>query len=490
MKAARFPIAAAAGHAATADAAFEVLEAGGSAVDACIAAALAACVVEPVLAGPMGGGFLMLVPDRGAARVLDGFVQTPRRRVEGEMRAVEADFGDVRQVFHIGAGTIAVPGLMPMLFEAHERAGRIPMPELAQAAIRLARSGHEVSAFQARVAGIVAPVLRATPQAAERFGMAGAQGLAAGDRLTTPELADVLEVASIEGPRLFTEGEVARALLSLDGIALTGEDLRRYRPVWRAPLEVAQRGWRVQVPPAPSIGGAQVALMLDALPDRPSPALLHLVQRELLDLRAAADGPIRFDAGLAAHLRDLMARHAGRLTGTTHVSVTDRDGLGAALTLSNGTGAGVIVPGTGIMPNNMLGEEDLLPHGPGSWTPDTRLASAMCPMALHGPDGAVTMLGSGGSGRIRTALSQVALHVMAGLPLEEAVRAPRLHLDTRDGPVMVEAGDARWMEGLAGDWQLWPEPSMYFGGVHAVRRTPRGGVEAAGDPRRDGAART
>lgn len=490
MKTNRHPIAAATGHRLTTQAAYDVLSAGGTAVDACIAAALMACVVEPVLAGPMGGGFLMLAPSHGAPRVLDGFVQTPRRRIPGDVQQVEADFGDTTQIFHIGAGTVATPGLIPMLFEAHSRAGKMPMRELAQPAIETARNGHVVTALQAEVAQIAAPILTADPRTQQRFGTAE-RIMQAGDTLTTPDLADVLEVLAIEGPRLFTEGEVAQALLSLDGTALTADDLRRYAPKWRDPLQMTRRGWQVSLTPSPSIGGAQIALMLDALPDQVTPALLHLAQIELLNLREKSDTTLRFDPILAAELRKTLARHDARLRGTTHISATDQQGLGAALTLSNGTGAGMIVPGTGIMPNNMLGEEDLLPAGPGSWEQDIRLASAMCPISLRAADGSITMMGSGGSSRIRTALSQTALHLIDGMALEQAILAPRLHLDALNGPVAAEPGGERWydaLRALPADLNLWPDRAMYFGGVHAVRRSPRGQIEAVADPRRDGFA--
>ena len=489
MKANRHPIAAASGHQLTTQATHDVLRAGGSAVDACIAGALMACVVEPVLAAPMGGGFLMLAPLQGATRVLDGFVQTPRQRIPSDIHSIQADFGDITQTFHIGPGTVATPGLIPMLFEAHARAGRMPFTDLAQPAVAMARTGHQVSAFQAEVARITAPILSHQDATQRRFGTAE-QVMQTGDTLTTPALADVLEVLSIEGPRLFSEGEVAQALLSLDGIALSAEDLRRYAPKWREPLHVSRRKWQIALPPSPSIGGAQVALMLDAMPDQITPALLHLIQNELLDLRNGAD-TLRFDPELTAALRKTMLRHAERLRGTTHISATDQNGLGAALTLSNGTGAGVIVPGTGIMPNNMLGEEDLLPDGPGSWQTDERLASAMCPMSIRAPDGSVTMMGSGGSSRIRSALSQTALHLIDGMSLEEAILAPRLHLDALNGPVAAEPGDERWLDALRklpADLTLWPDRAMYFGGVHAVRRSPRGHAEAVADPRRDGFA--
>ena len=181
--------------------------------------------------------------------------------------------------------------------------------------------------------------------------------------------------------------------------------------------------------------------------------------------------------------------------------VVDGTGMGAALTISNGEGNGSIIPGTGIMPNNMLGEDDLVPGDWHSWTPDTRLSSMMTPMAVSWPDGALAMLGSGGSNRIRTALAQVLVNLLdRGMALGEAVEAPRLHVEgglMKSGPPAVDFE----LPGLAeedrvailaafGQARGWAEHSMFYGGVHAAMRDGRGNVRAAGDPRRAGVALT
>ena len=143
----------AAGHDLTAAACEDVLRAGGSAVDAAIAGALVACVAEPVLAGLLGGGFLMVRPAQGRAELLDCFVQTPRRKLpeaELDFRVIQADFGETTQEFHIGAGAIATPGLAPGLAEAHARFGRMPLRDPVAPAVRAAPEGVTVTEFQAR----------------------------------------------------------------------------------------------------------------------------------------------------------------------------------------------------------------------------------------------------------------------------------------------------------------------------------------------------
>jgi gamma-glutamyltranspeptidase/glutathione hydrolase len=199
------------------------------------------------------------------------------------------------------------------------------------------------------------------------------------------------------------------------------------------------------------------------------------------------------------------ARLAGRpaaTRGTTHISAVDAQGNAAALTLSNGEGCGLVAPGTGLMPNNMLGESDLMPGGFHPVPADTRLGSMMAPSMMEWDDGALCALGSGGSNRIRTALAQV-MAQLADAPgtLEDAIAAPRLHVEgqtpdrERGIPDMQVDFEDRLGDQHRGallqaypQARPWAQDSMFFGGVHAVRRNARGAVEAVGDPRRDGAS--
>ncbi len=159
------------------------------------------------------------------------------------------------------------------------------------------------------------------------------------------------------------------------------------------------------------------------------------------------------------------------------------------MTTSNGEGSGWIIPGTGVLANNMLGEDDLHPLGFHRAAPGERVASMMAPSVVVGPDGAVELAaGSGGSKRIRTALTQVISGVVDHRrPLDEAVHAPRLHWD---GEVLqVEPGwDEEALAVLRERWpvNVWSRPDLFFGGVHAV--VP--GREAVGDPRRGATPRS
>jgi len=144
------------------------------------------------------------------------------------------------------------------------------------------------------------------------------------------------------------------------------------------------------------------------------------------------------DAALLEQYRAQVMQHHYCSRGTTHISVVDGEGNLAAMTVSNGEGCGELVNNTGIMLNNVLGEEDLNPGGFFRWRPATRMTSMMAPAALHTPRGRA-VLGSGGSNRLRTAILQVMLNIVDHrMSIEEAVAAPRIHME--HGTLNLEPG--------------------------------------------------
>ncbi len=493
----------AAGHALTADAAAEVLAAGGNAVDGAIAALWMACACEPVLASPGGGGFATILID-GKPCVLDFFVDAPghKRPLEAiEFAEVHADFGTTTQAFHVGAGASAVPGFMPGLFAMHERYGSIPMRELAGPAFIAARDGVSVNAFQSRLFNVVGPILTYTPEAARLFGKTDETKdvFAEGAVMRNGALADALDALAREGERLITHGEIATAMIAQcdsHGGHLSRADLETFEVVWREPLAARIGGLSLAINPPPALGGALVAAMCAGL------AVADEATHPLL-LARAIDTVDRFwreapqDAGRLVGRAGSQGGHVAS-RGTTQVSIIDGQANAVAVTVSNGEGNGRLVSDCGFMINNMLGEEDVNPGGFHAWIPGERLASMMAPGIARGPGGDVLALGSGGSNRIRTAILQVLANVaLRELPLADAVAAPRLHvekgyLDFEDLAVEGLFGEAERAALVAAfeDHTAWPEPSMYYGGVHAALRDASGAVSAAGDARRAGVGRT
>ena len=213
------------------------LAAGGNAFDAVLAALLAACVAEPVLASPGGGGFILALPAGDAPRLYDAFVHTPRvRRAVAETcaREVVTDWGTAQQAFHVGVGCAATPGLVAGMYAVHRDLARLPMPVIAAPAVQAARDGIAVSAFMAYLMGLVAPIYLEQPAARAIFGdPAGTRDGApapvkAGGRLVNPVLGDMLEALAREGEDLFYRGDVAAAIVRQNrelGGHLTADDL-------------------------------------------------------------------------------------------------------------------------------------------------------------------------------------------------------------------------------------------------------------------------
>jgi gamma-glutamyltranspeptidase / glutathione hydrolase len=514
----------AAGHPITAEVGARVLREGGNAFDACIAAAFASWITESPLTGAGAGGF-MLVHRRAAYgeppdRVLDFFVAAPGRGLphsEGdEMEAVDIPFDrEATQIFRIGAAACAVPGAVAGLAEAHRLYGTLPWADLVAPAAQLARDGVELTRAQAYLHTVLDAVLRRTPEIRRVYGSNGRLGV--GDRLVMPELADTLDVLAREGATAFYRGEIGRRIcehVRAHGGRLTEADLAEYRVARRRPLKAAYLGHEFVTNPPPSSGGLLIAFalrVLDALGHRhPSGSpeavsLLADVMREATRARAGrfeadlhrgglpqrllAESSVRASAErIEAGGRERATERAG-LPSTTHVSVVDADGNAASLSASLGCGSGVVVPETGVHLNNMLGEADLNPSGRAA-PPGRRLTSMMAPSLVLRGDRPRLVVGSAGSVRLRGAILQIVVNVIGhGMSAEDAVEAPRAHLDGDN--LHLEGGTdpavATRLEEWGHEVVRWRRRNLYFGGVSAVALGERGELQAAGDPRRGGA---
>jgi gamma-glutamyltranspeptidase/glutathione hydrolase len=268
------------------------------------------------------------------------------------------------------------------------------------------------------------------------------------------------------------------------GGTLTLADLAAYEPMVREPVRVRFRGRDVLTNPPPSAGGTLLGYAL-ALLERggPQPSSRDVVAA----MEAAQDERTpEFLAGLpeAGFLGRFMA---SRLGSTTHISVLDADGWACAVTCTNGEGSGVVVPGTGVHVNNMMGEQDLSPLGFFTHPPGRRLPSMMAPTVVLRDGIPELVVGSAGSNRIRSALLQVIVNAIdLGMDAAAAVEAPRLHYE--DGLVYVEPGiDTAPLEADGRTIARFRERNLFFGGCQAVERSDSGALSGGGDPRRGGA---
>ena len=445
----------AAGNRQTAEAGAWALREGGTCVDAALAAVFAAFVTEGPLTGPCGGGFALLhEPDR-AARVLDCFFAVPSRSQE-EMEEIEIDFADAStQIFHVGNASVAVPGLVPGLQEAHERRGRLSWASLFVPALELAARPFGATEAQAFLHEILVPILQRERGGRSIYGTPG--------QVDARELLPTLRLLRDLGA-----GAVAVLLPEL------GEDIERYRVEERVPLEGRFAGTTVLATPDPSRGGAVVQAGLAALEagqrGRPGSADEARAMAVALSAAYGADG-------LAA---------GARPTGTTHISVVDADGAAIGLSSTLGSGSGVFSHGFQL--NNMLGELDVIGIEPRP--AGTRLPSMMTPTVALDDDGIPRLMaGSAGSVRLAGAILQVVDAVVGrGLPVSEAIARPRLHVDGETAH--VEGG---WPDDVPTALEedgfvvrRWADRNLFFGGVSAVERRPDGVLGAAGDPRRGG----
>lgn len=501
----------AAGSAPTAEAGATILRAGGNAVDAAVAACFATAVGEPTLTSLAGGGVLIhRSAADGRVTVADFFADAPRLRASEvpklDFVGVDLDFGPTTQRFHIGAGSAAVPGVIPGLCEVLERWGSLSLADAVAPACRMLREGRELGTFQGRAAKLLEPILTFSEGARRVFAPRGAM-IAAGEPFRLPELAASLEALAQGDWRAWYEGVLGAAMLAQFGPErgglLTARDLAEYRVSYREPLGVRYRGHDVLTMPPPAAGGTMIALMLALLegvtlaPAGSVERIRTLACAMAVADRARSEGAAALEPERLAHWqRIFQAQHGSPLLtpskshgSTTHVSVLDAEGNAASVTFSYGEGNGHIIGESGIVMNNLMGEEDLHPAGFGTAPPGVRLPTMMSPTLLVSPDGALTVLGSGGANRIRTAIVQVVSLLAEGHDPASATAAPRVHYEA--GVLNAETfdmpEDGIALQALAPEKLVrFPERSLFFGGVHLVKRSADGKLSGSGDPRRGG----
>jgi gamma-glutamyltranspeptidase / glutathione hydrolase len=459
----------AAGHPATVEAGFEVLEDGGTAADAAVAASLASCVAETMMTGITGGGHaIWLDGASGEATHLDFFVTVPglgeEEPKEVELLDIGVPFGTELVHYSVGTATCAVPGVPAGLHTLWSRHGRLGWERLVEPALRFAQEGVEVPPAHAACLEMLAPVM--TMGEGERIFSPGGQLLQAGDRLEQPGLVRMLELLRDEGAASFYEGSLAQALLELmreRGGLVTEQDLAAYRPSWGEPVEGGYLGLRVLT------RGGLTPSVADKLAELP-----------------------RLHGASEADRASILARvlvalpYSGEpepLGETTNLVAADSEGNACVLTTSLGLGSGDYLPGLDVHLNSMLGEADLLlkEHQPGE-----RMESMMAPTIVCSQAGPVLAAGAAGGTRLRPALVQVLSSILdQGWDLREAVDRPRLH--STGTVVHVEPGfDEITISALEQAYEVrqWTALHHYFGGVSLI-----GESGGAADPRRSGTAR-
>ena len=487
-------------------AASDILRAGGNAFDAAVSAVFTSMTSEFALTGAGGGGAMMVRTSGSEPLIYDFFVDTPERTGNEELDFfdVEVDFGDSKQIFNIGKGSAAVPGTLLGLITIHEQFGVVPLSVVMEPAIHLARTGSVLNKQQAYIFKLLKPIFSHTPEGQSLFYSNG-KILTEGDRFINSEFGDFLERVSQEGATFFYLGEGAKLITENFGIGgLLNEDaLKNYHVAVRKPVMTSFMDSLVYSNPAPSVGGTLIIFLLRLLEEGKKQDLTIFQLLKAMEVTNAARLSICINPNNEYQINKLLedkvfidyfkiycSTHpsykddASNPSGgaTTHVSVIDKDQNAACVTTTNGEGCGYILPGTGIMMNNMLGEEDLNPQGFHKWSHPMRLPTMISPSIIMKEKQPFILLGSGGSNRIRSAIVQVILNCLdKDMDLESAILSPRIHLE----------GNQLYFEpGIDIDKTVIPEhillnpfddKNLFFGGVNAVTLK-----EGYSDPRRGG----
>ena len=506
----------AAGHQKTAQAGIEMFYLGGNAFDAAAAAVLASFVTESALTSAAGGGFLLAHTKANDNILFDFFAQTPRhKRTKDDINfyPVEINYGDAVQEFHIGLGSMAVPGNIGGIFYVQQKLGRLPFKVVAEPALHYAKNGVKIDDFQYYCLTILKEIMTRSREARQVYAPDG-ELLQPGETLYMKDFADTLAYLAQKGVRELYEGEIAQRLVKdcQDyGGYLTLEDLKHYRVIERKPLLINYRGNTFLTNPPPSSGGILIAFALELLSKvdlanigfGTSRHLQTLAQVMRLTNEARKDGyntnlyqkdvdKIFLSPEHVEQYQHQLTEIVNKWGSTTHISVIDSEGNAASVTTSHGEGSSYVIPGTGIMVNNMLGESDLNPHGFHQWQEDTRISSMMAPTIVLKDNQPEIVLGSGGANRIRTAILQVISNIIDfKMPVDVAVNSPRVHWENSVFNIEPGFNDSAVKATFSDQEQLilWKKKNMFFGGVHTVMRSA-GMIEGAGDKRRNGAIST
>ena len=513
-----------AGSSEAAEAGLAVLRAGGTAADAAVAVSLCLGVAEPFGSG-LGGKLAGLYYDAGTKETtfIDGMGVSPSDLPARQLADLAKEDRDR------GYRSVCVPGNLAALELLHGVWGKLPWKECVEPAIVLAREGYKLPEKQARVFREGRETLERDDEAMRLFYPSGTAP-EAGELLANPDLAKVLQSVADEGPGVFYKGWVAEkiaAAVQAGGGWISQEDLANYRAVTGRPLAESYRDWEILTAPPPLSGGAVMLLAAKTLenedwgavratdPQRIATAASVFRQVYPVVSRIAGDdeqsrGRVEetFTEESLRALRQASERRlepapvegaaVGESGETSHFVVVDRDGNIACVTqsLSLHFGAGVVVPGTGILLNNDMSNFAFRTPGSINYVAaGKKPRSTIAPTLVFREGQPVLALGAPGGQRIPSAVFQILTSVLDfERPLPEAVDEPRFHLrrpiTSREADNEIDLEESVPEEtstALAAEgWKVnrRSRATYYFGAVNGVQWLPDGTCLAVGDDRR------
>ncbi|MBO0905006.1 gamma-glutamyltransferase [Jiella sonneratiae] len=503
---------------------FEILAAGGNAVDAAVSALFALCVVEPMMVGIAGGGIMHLRDADGRHLIVDALAHAPAAAHPGIYTPVSDAPPDYMETKDrrsaLGPSAVAVPGNLAGWCDTHRRFGRLPLGDVLAPAIRFAERGFAITHYLAGAIGENADDL-ARDGAISTLLMPDGVPLAPGDRLVQGDFAETLRIVARQGAAALHGGELGAALAERiatggeDAGWLTLDDLRRYLPREREPIVGSYRGHQVFGPPPPASSGVHVTQMLNIVEGRDvgamgfgTPDTLHLIAEAIRigfeDRRAASGDPEFVDIDVEKLVSKDYARQCearlrrrggpGSASGegresadTTHVTVADRDGLvvSATHTINGLFGAKFVVPGTGIIPNNYMMNFDPHPGKALSVQPGKRVPTSMAPMMVL-KDGRIRWaLGLPGGLRIFPSAFQAIVNLIDhGMDVQSAIEAPRIWTEGQE--LEIEPALRPMQSELTRRGHLVKPVPHVGGGMNAIEFAADGAMTGAACWRADG----
>jgi gamma-glutamyltranspeptidase/glutathione hydrolase len=441
----------------------EMIAAGGNAVDAAVATLFCLTVVEPMMVGIVGGATMHIRTADGQNRIIDAMSAVPLAGRADMFNPVPGgaleNYETTDRANVVGVNSICAPGSLLGWAEALRRWGTMSLDEVMQPAIKHASRGFRATPYLHECITGAAPDLALQKEIAAML-LPGGSPLKAGELLVQGDYAETLRMIAKEGVGALHGGAIGDAVAAYVqkmGGALSREDLVSYRTKERAPIRTTYRGWELIMPPPPAASGVHITQMLNIMEAYDvrgmgfgSPDLVHLMAEALKIAfadRAEASGdpdfvqvPValltsRDYADKRRALIDMERTKAwapgikqGEGSNTTHMTAADRDGNVCAITstINNTFGARIVIPGTGIIPNNYMHTFDPRPGSALSIAPGKRVTTSMAPsMALK--DGVLKFaLGLPGGKRIFPSVWQAMMNIIDhGMTLQEAVEAPR-----------------------------------------------------------------
>ncbi len=542
-----------AAHPLATQAGVQILQQGGNAIDAAVATTLAISVVEPFAAGIGGGGF-MLVKVGNQTRALDFRERAPRRASRNMY--LDANGKVKPQASLEGHRAAGIPGTIAGLAAAHQKYGKLPWSQVVQPAIKLARNGFTVSSILADRIKDKAPLLKRNLAARQIF-MPGGRPLATGSRLIQTDLAQTLTTIA-RNPRNFYQGTIAQQIdrdMRQNGGLITRADLLAYQPIWRDPLCGKFRQYQVCSMPPPSSGGVHLLQILNIIGDKGldkwgwhSPDAVHLIaesmrtayadrsfylgdpaftkvpvialtspgyatlRRQEISLTRArpftqvkpADWSVlrRFQPNAPLQFPVPRTQNQKVSADTSHLTVVDRDRWVVSLTFTVNYrfGAGVVVPGTGILLNDEMDDFAVAPGTPNAYglvggeanavAPGKTPLSSMTPSIVTENGKFRLAVGSAGGSLIITNALQVILNTLVyKMDVTAAVAAGRIHHQWLPDKLDIEPGAVNlstWAELQRRGHKL--NQRTEWGNANAIQQLPDGTLTGAADPRGEGTA--